>query len=91
MKKKRYPKILIILMYSNRTLNNIRKMRFKNSIKRARLCFRYWYDEEGIKNLLNNIDDKLDAIIVSGGVKATGSRFYTKNHRLVFTIERYKL
>ena len=66
MKKKRCPKILIILMYSNRTMNNIRKMNFKKSIKNARLCFRYWYDEEGIKKLLNNIDDKLDAIIVSG-------------------------
>ena len=53
-------------MYSNRVLNNIRKMRFKNSIKKARLCFRYWYDEEGIKKLLNNTDDKLDAIIISG-------------------------
>lgn len=64
--KNRTPKILIILMYSNHTLNNIRKMHFKNSIKNSRLFFKYWYDEEGILKLLNNIDDKLDAIIVSG-------------------------
>lgn len=64
--KKKTPKILIILMYSNHTLNNIRKMHFKNSIKNSRLFFKYWYDEEGILKLLNNIDDKLDAIIVSG-------------------------
>lgn len=66
MKRKKRPKILVIMMYSNRALNNIRKMRFKKSMKNARLCFRYWYDEEGIAKLLNNLDDKLDAIIVSG-------------------------
>ena len=57
MKKKKRPKILVIMMYSNRALNNIRKMRFKKSMKNARLCFRYWYDEEGIAKLLNNLDD----------------------------------
>ena len=84
MKKKRCPKILIILMYSNRTLNNIRKMRFKNSIKRARLCFRYWYDEEGIKKLLNNIDDKLDAIIVSGSDYRIVDRSSPKVPEIIF-------
>jgi len=66
MKKKKNPKILIILMYSNRVMNNIDKMRFKKSIRKARLCFRYWYDEDGIIELLNNLGDKLDAIIISG-------------------------
>ena len=66
MKKKKRPKILIVMMYSNPVLNNIRKMRFKRSIRNARLFFRDWYDEEGIAKLLNNLDDKLDAIIVSG-------------------------
>jgi GMP synthase-like glutamine amidotransferase len=66
MKKKKHPKILIILMYSSRALNNIRKMRFKKSIRNARLIFRNWYDEQGIAELLNNLGDKLDAIIISG-------------------------
>ena len=84
MKKKRCPKILIILMYSNRTLNNIRKMNFKNSIKNARLCFRYWYDEEGIKKLLNNIDNKLDAIIVSGSDYRIVDRSSPKVPEIIF-------
>lgn len=84
MKRKRYPKILIILMYSNRALNNIRKMRFKNSIKKARLCFRYWYDEEGIKKLLNNTDDKLDAIIISGSNYRIVDRSSPKVPEIIF-------
>lgn len=84
MKKKRRPKILIILMYSSRALNNIRKMRFKKSIKKARLCFRYWYDEEGIAELLNNSEDKLDAIIISGSDYRIVDRSSPKVPEIIF-------
>jgi GMP synthase (glutamine-hydrolysing) len=66
MKKKKRPKILIILMYSSRALNNLWRANFKKSIRNARLIFRNWYDEQGIAELLNNLGDKLDAIIISG-------------------------
>jgi len=85
MKRKKRPKILVILMYSNRILNNIRKLRFKKSIRNARLCFRYWYDEEGIIKLLNNMEDKLDAIIVSGSDYRIVDRRSPKVPEVIFT------
>lgn len=66
MKRNKRPKILIILMYSNSFYNNICIANFRKSIKKGRLIFRKWYDDEGIAKLLNNREDKLDAIIVSG-------------------------
>jgi GMP synthase-like glutamine amidotransferase len=86
--KKRRPKILIILMYSNRVLNNIRKMRFKKSIRNARLIFRDWYDEQGIAELLNNLRDKLDAIIVSGSDYRIVDRSSPKVPEIIF---KYKI
>ncbi len=84
MKKKKNPKILIILMYSNHVMNNINKMRFKKSIRKARLCFRYWYDEDGIIELLNNLGDKLDAIIISGSDYRLVNRRSPKVPEIIF-------
>jgi GMP synthase-like glutamine amidotransferase len=86
MKKKRRPKILIILMYSNRALNNINICRanFKKSIRNARLIFRNWYDEQGIAKLLNNIGDKLDAIIISGSDYRIADRSSPKVPEIIF-------
>jgi len=86
MKKKRRPKILIILMYSSRALNsiNICKANFKKSIRNARLIFRNWYDEQGIAKLLNNSEDKLDAIIVSGSDYSIVDRSSPKVPEIIF-------
>jgi GMP synthase-like glutamine amidotransferase len=86
MKKKRRPKILIILMYSRRALNsiNICKANFKKSIRNARLIFRNWYDEQGIAKLLNNLRDKLDAIIVSGSDYRITDRSSPKVPEIIF-------
>jgi len=86
MKKKRRPKILIILMYSSRELNsiNICKANFKKSIRNARLIFRNWYDDRGIAKLLNNLRDKLDAIIVSGSDYRITDRSSPKVPEIIF-------
>ena len=86
MKKKRCPKILIILMYSSRELNsiNICKANFKKSIRNARLIFRNWYDDRGIAKLLNNLRDKLDAIIVSGSDYRITDRSSPKVPEIIF-------
>ena len=72
------------MMYSNRTLNNIIRGGFKKSIRNARLIFRNWYDEEGIAKLLNNIVDKLDAIIVSGSDYRITDRSSPKVPEIIF-------
>jgi len=66
MKRKKMPKIMIILMYTNKNISEVFKANFIKSIRRTRLCFRYWYDNKGITELLENTEDKLDAIIISG-------------------------
>lgn len=73
-------------MYSSRELNsiNICKANFKKSIRNARLIFRNWYDDRGIAKLLNNLRDKLDAIIVSGSDYRITDRSSPKVPEIIF-------
>ena len=73
-------------MYSSRELNsiNICKANFKKSIRNARLIFRNWYDDRGIAKLLNNLRDKLDAIIISGSDYRIVDRSSPKVPEIIF-------
>lgn len=82
---KRTPKILIILMYSTAHLCDIFQTNIMKSIKKARLCFRNWYDNMGIKKLLENEEDKIEAIIISGSDYYILNRNSPKVPEIIFT------